>query len=168
MMLVNPVTLAPPSSSTGNSSAQRDQGICQKLDPMRVPRGLMDVSWSATRVHSVCGIMRLKYAIVAMHSASIDGSPNAGPHTCSSSTMLWSCSAYRFRELHGRAVYEVEDQAAAAKHHLAVMTLVASTLSHPRYSSSLVPKLHDTNTHLGIQLPYLAMRYGGWPHSDDT
>jgi hypothetical protein len=125
MTLVNPVTLVPPSSSTGNSSAQRDQGICQELDLMRVPRGLMDVSWSAMRVHSVGGTMRLKYAIVAMHSASIDGSPNAGPHTRSSSTMLWSCLAYRFRELHGRAVCEVEDRAAAATHHLAFMTLGA-------------------------------------------
>jgi hypothetical protein len=149
MMLVNPVTLAPPSSSTGNSSAQRDQGTYQKLDPMRVPRGLMDVSWSATRVHSVGGTTRFKYAIVAMHSASIDGSPNAGPHTCSSSTMLWSCLAYRFRELHGRAVCEVEDRA-AAKYRLAFMTLVAFTLSYSRHSSSLVPELHYTNTHLGI------------------
>jgi hypothetical protein len=99
MMLVNPVTLAPSSNSTGNSSMRRDQGTCQELDPMRVPRGLMDVSWSAIRIHSGCGTTRLKYAIVAMHSASIDDSPKAGPHTCSSNTMLlveFSVSVSRF------------------------------------------------------------------------
>lgn len=66
---------------------------------MCIPRGLIDVSWSATRTHFVRGTMRWKYAIVAMHSASIDGSPKAGPHTCSSSTMLWSCFVVSIAEL---------------------------------------------------------------------
>ena len=52
----------------------------------------LEVSWSATTTHRPCGTVRFRYAIAAIHSASIEGSPNAGPHTWSSSTILgvWS------------------------------------------------------------------------------
>lgn len=46
------------------------------------------MSWSAMRAHCAEGMIRLQYAMAAIHSESIDGSPKAGPQTCSSNTIL--------------------------------------------------------------------------------
>jgi hypothetical protein len=53
-----------------------------------LPEAPTALSYSATRTHCPLGMTRWQYATVAMHSGSIEGSPKAGPHICSSKTIL--------------------------------------------------------------------------------
>lgn len=61
-------------------------GMTQETNNRNIPDGLTETLLLGTMRNSISSLTALwRYVMAAMHSASIEGTPKTGPHTCSSS-----------------------------------------------------------------------------------